>query len=218
MLTAEGLFQKHKAVYFWTLTFATVKSDWEGSKCFRAFLKHLRDVVGKGWGGVRVAELHKEHGVHYHLLVTERLAVDIVRRVGRCHGIGRIHVCKADQAACGYLSKYLSKQKQGPKTEKGRSARRWAAFGEVERVRVKDLVNDSPMWVFRREHKLCFLGYWQEKILSRCWDHGERNFTTAWHILKTGELVQDAVSISQGKLVVGSTGCLIQPLKLGQPF
>lgn len=218
MLTAQGLFEKFPRVYFWTVTFATVHSDWESSELFSKFLHHLRAVVGKGWGGVRVVELHREHGVHYHLLVTERLAVDLVRRVGRCYGIGRIHVCRAKPEACLYLGKYLSKQKNGPKTKTGRNARRWAVFGEVPRTRVSDLINDSPMWVFRREHKLHYLGYWQEKILGRCWDRGERNFKMAWHILRGGSCVQDAFAIAEGKMEVGPEGKLVVRWRAEHPF
>lgn len=200
-LTAQGLFERFPRVYMWTVTFACVQSDWEGSKRFSAFLKHLREVVGKGWGGVRVCELHKDHGVHFHMLVTERLAVDLVRRVGRCHGIGRIHVCRARPESGAYLAKYLSKQKEGPRHESGRKMRRWAAFGEVPRVRVSDLVNDRPMWVFRREKNLPFLNYKAEKILERCWDYGTTAFTTAWSCLKgrTMEGEAAAMAIAMGK-------------------
>src|ERR1039458_3082986 len=83
-LTAERLFDGGNDVYFWTFTFSVIHSDWDGSALFREFLNHLRMVLGGDWGGVRVVELHKEHGVHYHALVNRRLAVDIVRRVGSC--------------------------------------------------------------------------------------------------------------------------------------
>lgn len=209
-LTAQGLFEKFPRVYLWTVTFACVQADWEGSKRFSAFLKHLREVVGKGWGGVRVAELHREHGIHFHMLVTERLAVDLVRRVGRCHGIGRIHVCRARPEAGGYLAKYLSKQKEGPRHESGRKMRRWAAFGEVPRVRVSDLVNDRPMWIYRREKGLPFLNYKAEKILERAWDYGERAFTTAWWCLKGGTLQGEAaaIAIATGKYEARENGCV----------
>jgi len=121
-LSARLLCEHYPKLYFWTVTFAVLHDDWEASRLFSAFLNNLRQEVGRtGWGGLRVVELHKEHGVHYHLLVTERLAVDLVRRIGRCYGIGRIQVARVWESeyteAINYLAKYLSKQKDSPRTE-----------------------------------------------------------------------------------------------------
>ena len=153
---------------------------------FSAFLKHLRNVLEGDWGGVRVAELHKEHGVHYHALINRRLSVDVVRRVARCHGIGRIFVEVADNNGAAYLSKYLSKQRAGPLCRSGRRARRWASFGPIRKTRVCDVVNDSPMWVYRRANNLPFLGYRWEGFLNSAWIMGEEVFRAVWFAAKTG--------------------------------
>lgn len=190
-MTCEGLFNGQTGgnrVWLWTFTFAVLHDDWECSRLFRRFLNHLRVVLGKEWGGVRVAELHKEHGVHYHALVTRRIPVDIIRRVGRCHGIGRVHVALCDSNAPKYLGKYLSKSLAGPLGEGGRSGRRWAAFGNIVRTRVSDLVNESSYWVFRRSRGLKWLGYKSEIILQAVWSLGESNFLTAWHCAKGGNV------------------------------
>lgn len=220
-LTAQGLFEKYPRVYFWTVTFYSLHSDWECSALFGKFLKHLQDVVGRtGWGGVRVVELHVNHGAHYHLLVTERLAVDLVRRVGRCYGIGRIHVEKADAGTIDYLGKYLSKGRVGTRTESGRRARKWAAFGDVPRVRVRDLENMSPMWVYRREHKLPFLNIRDEKHLPLAWIISVEQFRACYFALKRKQY-GDAIKLSQGRLEVGILGEYHQRSKdalISQPF
>jgi hypothetical protein len=198
-MTCDAIFKSSPKVYFWTVTFSELHSDWIRAALFRRFLWDLRRKIGKGWGGVRVCELHKEHGVHYHLLVTARLAVDLVRTIGRCHGIGRVHVCIARPESASYMAKYLRKQKDGPKTEAGRNARRWATFGEVPRTRVRDLVNESPMWVYRRIHDLKFTDYQSEKVLQHCWDRGEMCFHRAWQAINSGNH-GDATKLAMGIL------------------
>jgi hypothetical protein len=222
MLTCDRMFKSHSKVYFWTITFYELHDDWECSRRFSKFIDLLRKRIGNGWGGVRVSELHKERGVHYHMLITRRIPADVVRAVGRYYGIGRVHACVADTDASAYLGKYLSKQREGAKTESGRSARKWAKFGQVEHVRVSDLVNDSPMWLYRREKKLPFLGYWQEKILTRCWDHGEKSFHAAYVALTS---VQDcgrdgdAFKIAEGKLEARGIVTLVERQPKGlRPF
>jgi len=218
-LTALRLWETNSCkVYFWTFTFYTVHSDWESSELFSAFLRDLRRTIGGDWGGVRVAELHREHGLHFHALINRRLALDVVRRVAKRHAIGRIHVCRADQTAAGYLAKYLSKQKDGPKTKSGRNMRRWASFGNVVKTRVSDLVNNSPMWVYRREHNLRFLGYRFERVLAECWNRGEREFRTAWHLVSGRNPEESRMAtickIANGNLYVGPDGVLVERFRV----
>lgn len=194
-LTASGLFGPYAKVYFWTFTFHVTQTDWVAAELFRRFLWDLRREVDKpGWGGVRVVELHKEHGVHYHALINCRLGVDLVRRVAGRHAIGRVHVEHCNQDAAGYLSKYLSKQREGPLTKTGRNARRWACFGDLRRVRISDLINDSPMWRYRREENLPWLGINAERLLWVCWIRGEECFKSAWFAGKrAGKRAAEAV-------------------------
>jgi hypothetical protein len=219
-MTAERLWEPGFRVYFWTFTFCVLHSDAEGSRLFSVFLRRLREAIGGDWGGVKVAELHRERGVHFHALVNRRLAVDVVRRVGRCHGIGRVHVCVANKGACGYLSKYLSKRRDGPVHESGRRMRRWSAFGSVVRTRVCDLVNESPMWVFRRAHGLRFTNYRFEALLSRCWEYGEACLRSGWFAWRNGR-ISDLVSLANGRLVPDGNGGLVerfQAVWLCSPF
>src|SRR5262245_50167229 len=117
-MTAERLFEPGFRVYFWTFTFYELQADYVAMKRFRAFLNHLQKVFKDcKWGGVRVAELHKDHGVHFHALINRRLPVEIVRNVAKCYGMGRIHVKVADKGAAKYLTKYLWKQRQAPISE-----------------------------------------------------------------------------------------------------
>jgi hypothetical protein len=221
-MSADKLWQPGFRVYFWTFTFAAVHSDWEAMRMFSAFLNHLRKTIGGDWSGVRVAELHPGgHGVHFHALLDRRLDVHIVRRVGRCYGIGRIHVEVAHgEESVKYLAKYLSKQREGPLCESGRNARRWASFGPIQGTRVSDLVNESPQWVFRREHGFTFLGFRVEPLLNRCWDYGESTFKSAWYAARRGE-VETVCQVANGMLESNGVGLLVQPARralIRQPF
>lgn len=213
-MTAERLVETSERTYFWTATFYSVHADWECLKLWRRFLDHLRKVLGGGWGGVRVAELHKDRGVHFHFLINLRVAIDLVRRVGQCYGIGRIDVRRVRRSGymkegsvavnvAKYMAKYLSKQKDVPLTESGRRARRWAAFGEVVATRASDIVNESPMWVYRREKGLPFLGYAEEAVLQRCWLFSEDTCKAAWFSMaRAGGVTGDAAAMAQGCLEV----------------
>lgn len=186
VLTARRLFDEPgERVYFWTFTFRQVHSDWDASACFREFLNHLRKVLDGDWGGVKVAELHREHGVHFHCLINRRLAIDIVRRVAECHEFGRIEVQKADKKASNYLAKYLTKSRSKKMFAKsGRSLRKWESFGPFKKqaTRLKDLINDGCFWKFRREHNMPVTLWRLEAFLDRCWIIGDLEFTHAWTI------------------------------------
>lgn len=213
-MTAERLIETSERTYFWTATFYTLHADWECLTLWRKFLNHLRKVIGPGWGGVRVAELHKERGVHFHFLINLRVGIDLVRRIAQCYGIGRIDVRRVRPTGfmkdgslavnvAKYMAKYLSKQREAPLTQSGRRARRWAAFGDIDATRISDLVNESPMWVYRRANALPFLGYAQEAILQRCWLFSEHTLKAAWFSMaNTGHVTADAAAMAQGCLEV----------------
>jgi len=226
-LTVENVFRSAKGkghkVYLWTFTFFVAQSDWDGSRMFSSFLHELRRPcwLGSGWGGVKVVELHKEHGVHFHALFTERVAIDIVREVASHYGIGRVQVERADEGTAKYLSKYLSKKRAGPRTESGRGLRRWAAFGDIERTRVADLVNESPMWVHRRAKGQVWLNsFADEKLLTRTWDHGPAAFDAAYAALSDFRgRGQDACAIAEGRLEARGVVTLVKPMPQGvAPF
>jgi len=131
----ERLFEgSSSGVYFWTLTFGEVLTVKQGSRKWSAFAK---DVVRElGMFGVRVYELHDEHGLHVHWLVNRFLAVQVVRRIAGRHGFGRIHVKRCGKWVGEYLAKYLSKEIRAA-CLKGK--RLWAGFGSGMWCRVKDI-------------------------------------------------------------------------------
>jgi hypothetical protein len=102
-----------------------------------------------GFRGVRVLELHDEHGVHFHVLTDKRFPIRKMLDLGGRYGFGRTNVKTVKDVAGGvaYLCKYLSKRR--PPCLK--RVRLWAAFGEVERTRVSDIVSDSPFVRVLRE-------------------------------------------------------------------
>jgi hypothetical protein len=131
----EKLFEgPESGVYFWTSTFREVLTIKQASRKWSAFAKDL--VREFGVSGVRVYELHDEHGLHIHWLVNRFLPVQIVRRIAERHGFGRIHAKRCGKWVGDYLAKYLSKEVRA-KCLKGK--RLWAGFGSTTWCRVKDI-------------------------------------------------------------------------------
>jgi hypothetical protein len=131
----ESLFESSESgVYFWTSTFKDVLTVKEASKRWSAFSKEV--VRELGVYGLRVYELHDEHGLHVHWLVHRFLPVRVVRQIAQRHGFGRIHVQRCGKWVGDYLAKYLSKEVRAV-CLKGK--RLWAAFGEIRWCRVKDI-------------------------------------------------------------------------------
>jgi len=223
-LCAGGIAERFPILYFWTVTFAVVHDDWQCSQLFRRFLDHLKKdklLVGCEFGGLRVAELHKKHGVHYHLLVNTRVSVHIVRRIGRCYGIGRVNVKRVwdNEGAIAYLAKYLSKRGNGvPLCESGRKMRRWAAFGEVPRVRVSDVVFESEMSIWRRAQNLPWLGYRKEFVVRRAWDEGPEACKAVWFLLRGDGSWSDALALATGRLEVRGLGEWVEREKFSPPL
>jgi hypothetical protein len=85
---------------------------------------------------IRVYELHDEHGLHIHWLVDRFLPVQVVRRIAKRHGFGRIHAKRCGKWVGDYLAKYLSKEVRAA-CLKGK--RLWAGFGNATWCRVKDI-------------------------------------------------------------------------------
>ena len=132
----ERLFESSKgSVYFWTSTFAKVLTVKEASKRWSAFSKEL--VRELKVYGLRVYELHDEHGLHVHWLADRFLPVHIVRAIAERHGFGRIHVKRCGKWVADYLAKYLSKEVRAG-CLKGK--RLWAAFGDATWTRVNDII------------------------------------------------------------------------------
>ncbi len=141
-------------VFFWTFTFRDCLDVKEARKQWNTFLTRLRKRFPE-FSGVRVFEMHENHGIHVHLLTTRWLPVVALREViasARKTAWGRIHVVKAREGIGNYLAKYLSKER--PECLKG--WRLWAGFGEWEWTRVKDVFFDSPFSTIYRACKEAF--------------------------------------------------------------
>lgn len=143
LFSVERLLAETGELYLWTLTFREVpeSDDWAMGQWQDACRDARREF--KGVHGLRVIELHKNHGLHIHLLLNRRFSVERMLRIFWPHGFGRIHVCKADLAGGQYLAKYLGKRFK-ERLFTGRR-RLWAAFGGFRACRNKDVEYDGPM-------------------------------------------------------------------------
>jgi hypothetical protein len=138
--TVRKMLRENPKLYFWTFTFREVHSLRKAMQLWNEFLTLLKRKLQ--FRGVRVLELHEEHGCHFHVIVNRRFRIETILSLGKRYGFGRIDVRRvkdADQAV-GYLCKYLSK----PRVRCLKRARLWSAFGKIERTRVKDVVVDTP--------------------------------------------------------------------------
>ena len=69
---------------------------------------HLLTLLLRRWPnlqGLRVFELHKEHGLHVHLLTNQFIDVNEARELAERAGWGRIHVKRVASEQAGYLAK-----------------------------------------------------------------------------------------------------------------
>ena len=138
--TVRKMLKEGAKLYFWTFTFRDVHSLKDAMGRWNAFLTLLKRKLG--FRGVRVLELHDEHGCHLHVVTDKRFKIRKMLDLSERYGFGRIHVTPVFDVAKGikYLCKYLAKAR--PACLKG--SRLWSAFGDVARTRVKDIVTDMP--------------------------------------------------------------------------
>jgi hypothetical protein len=138
--TVRKMERSGRKLYFWTFTFRDVHSLRFAMRLWNEFLTILKRKIA--FRGVRVLELHDEHGAHLHVVTNKRYKIRTILGLGDRYGFGRTHVERVTDVAGGiaYLCKYLSKKR--PPCLK--SVRLWAAFGDVERTRVCDIICDSP--------------------------------------------------------------------------
>jgi hypothetical protein len=135
-------------LYLWTFTFRELLAVNETRKRWN----HLLTLLLRQWPnlqGLRVFELHREHGLHVHLVTNQFIDVKRARELAAQSGWGRIHVTPMPSEHCGYLAKYLSKDRP----ECLYRWRLWAGFGKGwEWTKVKDVIQDS---VFSRVYRAC---------------------------------------------------------------
>jgi hypothetical protein len=135
------MLRQNRKLYFWTFTLREVHSLKKAMALWNHFLTLLKRRLH--FRGVRVLELHEEHGCHFHVVTNRRFAIREILTFSERYGFGRIHVEKVSDPAkaIGYLCKYLSKRRPGCL----KRARLWSAFGDIERTRVKDVLIDTPI-------------------------------------------------------------------------
>src|SRR6266480_1328906 len=138
--TVRKMLRQNPKLYFWTFTFREVHSLTEAMQLWNAFLTLLKRKLH--FRGVRVLELHEEHGCHFHVITNERFPIRKILALGAQYGFGRTNVKRIMDAAqaVGYLCKYLSK----PRVRCLKRARLWSVFGKIERTRVTDVLLDTP--------------------------------------------------------------------------
>jgi hypothetical protein len=139
--TVRKMLRQNGRLYFWTFTFRKVHSLKTAMGLWDQFLTLLKRKLN--FRGVRVLELHDEHGCHFHVITNQRFPIRKILAFSERYGFGRMDVRGVPDAdkAIRYLCKYLSKPRPGCL----KRARLWSAFGEIERTRVKDVLSDTPL-------------------------------------------------------------------------
>jgi hypothetical protein len=135
------MLRRNARLYFWTFTFREVHSLKTAMGFWNQFLTLLKRKMN--FRGVRVLELHDEHGCHFHVITNQRFPIRKILAFSERYGFGRMDVRGVPDAgeAIRYLCKYLSKPRPGCL----KRARLWSAFGKIERTRVKDVLSDTPL-------------------------------------------------------------------------
>jgi hypothetical protein len=135
-------------LYLWTFTFKDVLAVKEARKRWN----HLLTLLTRTWNGLqglRVFELHEEHGLHVHLVTNQFIDVNRARELATRAGWGRIHVARMPSEHAGYVAKYLSKERP----ECFKRWRLWAGFGSGwEWTKVKDVIRET---LFSRIYQAC---------------------------------------------------------------
>jgi len=151
MFTAERLAKQSEALYFWTFTFKTTPAtdehameDW--NTLHRRLMMRFPLLEG-----VRVCELHRSHGIHFHCLLNLRIPIRRVQRICRGNGnltgpnryldFGRMSVSKCDATAIPYLTKYMTKEYRRQNCFFGR--RRWGTVGGFKGTLKNNIVVES---------------------------------------------------------------------------
>jgi len=156
-MSVEILFRDNSKVFMWTLTFTKAKGDDHALYCWNQLSRTLQDhypnckglrVTERHPGEVLFGDLELSHGLHFHLLLNQRVSIHWLDRVGRKWGFGFKfvrHVTLEDALYCG---KYLSKT-DGTELQKG--GRKWGTIGGFKGVRKNDIEINSP---FHRNFRL----------------------------------------------------------------
>jgi hypothetical protein len=177
--SCNKLFARFDPVYYWTLTFKDAHSYWRYPPKWH-YLQNALCGDNRGSGlypglqGIRVLEVHPggdrwyngeqitmSHGLHYHLLVSQKIDIDILARIGERIGLGFTWVerVRNPQATARYLMKYLSKD--GPQLLRG--MRKWQTFGGFNGSKINNIKIDST---FHQNISLLYGGRQTEYYLN----------------------------------------------------
>ena len=85
--TVRKMLRQNRNLYFWTFTLREVHSLTEAMRLWNQFLTLLRRKVQ--FRGVRVLELHEEHGCHFHVITNKRFQIEEILPLGKRYGFGR---------------------------------------------------------------------------------------------------------------------------------
>ncbi len=149
LFSAERLAER--GLYMWTFTFKEVLDIKDTRKRWN----HLLTLIKRTWPdlcGLRVFELHENHGLHVHMITNRFVDVNACRKLALQSGWGRIHVQRIPSERAKYLAKYLGKDRE-PCMKRWRL---WAGFGEWERTLVSNIELDSPRARIYRNMKEIF--------------------------------------------------------------
>jgi len=138
-------------LFFWTFTWPKAQDVEESCSLWHRFIHARRGfcVAFPLVSGLRVFEMHPgrrvagemlSHGLHVHAVIDRYVPVDIVRSIWEREGQGgRLQVEKIPRERALYIGKYLAKAR----IECLKGKRLWAAFGQCEASKVKDIVVDT---------------------------------------------------------------------------
>lgn len=216
--SCEKFFEVNPEVYFWTFTFRSVPmDDAYAMEDWHTFQARLCREFPWVWG-IRVTELHRSHGIHFHFFINARIAIWHMRRLvygrgflagrNRYTDFGRIQVvkCDKDPRSIAYLSNYLTKQYRIDNWFGNR--RRWATFGGFEGSRCMDIeyVSDATK---NRDHifGMCQCSYTALMMVT--------HFSNMWGPVRRWPM-EDLALVMKQPLANGS--CLVKHRFANEPF
>jgi hypothetical protein len=145
--SVQRLAEQSRNLYFWTFTFRHVPLNDEYAMADWAALNRRLEYYFPDLRGLRVCELHRSHGIHFHAILNRHVPIDKIRDIcrgtGRLNGrnryldFGRMSVSRCDPGVAIYLSKYLTKQYR--KENGFGRRRRWGTIGGFKNVKVRDV-------------------------------------------------------------------------------
>jgi len=153
--TCENMMSVTGTLYMWTFTFEKVYPAWHYSRLWNRFVQDWRDIVPLGCEGVRVVQMHKRHGFHYHALVSHFIPAARMWKIARKHGMEMIDVFDTrkgrrgskrvytPEEAIAYCSRYLSDETRDQNKFPIR-LRRWGGLFGTQVVTCGDIVYNSP--------------------------------------------------------------------------